>query len=92
MKYLLLAIVCSLCAFFCNICIAWDGFDADSAELIEVIPDQVPNTGDKIEVRNYETDSAYQGFVEGVTRNRRTIELVVRDGDGKIKTLVMEGR
>lgn len=73
-------------------CMAWDGFDADTSDLVEIIPDQVPKTGATIDVRNYETDQSNTCLVENVMRNKRTIEVVVRDSTGKLKTLVMEYR
>lgn len=36
--------------------LAWDGFDADSADLVEIIPDALPNKGDTVDVRNYSND------------------------------------
>ncbi len=70
---------------------AWDGFDADTTELVEVIPDSVPETGDTISVKSYDTNNSVMGIVENVSRNKRTIEIVVRFPDGARHTLVMEG-
>lgn len=92
MKYPLFTLGMILCFSYCEICLAWDGFDADSSDLVEVLPDKIPNTGDTVEVRNYETDASGHCIVESVRRNRRTIELVVRDAEGVSRTLVMEGR
>lgn len=72
--------------------LAWDGFDAESTDLVEIIPDRVPSPGDSVEVRNYENDASQEGIVESVVRNKRTIEVVIRDPNGKRRTLVMEGR
>lgn len=77
---------------FCQTCFAWDGFDADSADLVEILPDAVPAPGNTIDVRTYESDEVQTCLVESVTRNRRTIEVVVRSPDGVRRTLVMEGR
>lgn len=90
MKY----IIFSFLALFgnINIVLAWDGFDADSADLVEILPDLVPHPGQQIEVRNYDTDKSLNGVVKSVTRNSRTIEIVYIDQDGKPHTLVMEGR
>ncbi len=71
---------------------AWDGFDADSADLVEITPDRVPFQGDTVDVRNYDSDSVETCLVESVTRNARTVELVVRTPSGARRTLVMEGR
>ena len=30
--------------------LAWDGFDVDSADLVEIIPDALPNKGDTVEI------------------------------------------
>lgn len=92
MKYSLFATAIVLNFVFFDLSLAWDGFDADSAELVEVIPDQLPNVGDKVEVRNYDANTISECYVESILRNQRTIELVVRDMDGKMKTLVMEGK
>lgn len=72
--------------------LAWDGFDSDTADLVEVAPDKMPNAGDTIEVRSYEKESNYVALVEGVKRNVRTVELLVRFSDGKQHILVMESR
>ena len=72
--------------------LAWDGFDADSADLVEVIPDRVPSKGETVDVHNYDKDTTETCLVESVTRNARTVELVVRAPAGAVHTLVMEGR
>lgn len=72
--------------------LAWDGFDSDTADLVEVTPDKMPNTGDTIEVRSYEKEINRVALVESVKRNVRTIELMVRFSDGKQHLLVMESR
>ena len=72
--------------------LAWDGFDADTADLVEVIPDRVPSKGDAVDVRNYDKDATETSLVESVARNARTVELVVRTPAGVTRTLVMEGR
>ena len=71
---------------------AWDGFDADTTDLVELTPDNLPAPGETVDVRNYDTDSSQTCLVESVVRNSRTIEVVVRAPDGKRRTLVMEGR
>ena len=62
--------------------LAWDGFDADSADLVEVVPDRVPSKGDTVDVRNYDKDATETCLVESVARNARTVELVVRTPAG----------
>lgn len=71
---------------------AWDGFDADTADLVEIIPDRLPPIGGSVDVRSYENDSTMSCVVESVTRNKRTTEVVVRTPDGLRRILVMEGR
>lgn len=71
---------------------AWDGFDAESADLVEIIPDIIPQQGEEVEVRNHDTEKSMNCVVKSVTRNSRTIEVVVQDQNGKSYTLVMEGR
>ncbi|MDE5879891.1 MAG: DUF5334 domain-containing protein [Desulfovibrio sp.] len=71
---------------------AWDGFDADSADLVELTPDRLPAPGETVDVHNYDTDTTQTCLVESVARNSRTIEVVVRAPDGARRTLVMEGR
>lgn len=70
---------------------AWDGFDADTAVLIEVEPVRVPSAGDTVTISYYKSDFRKTCLVEEVRRNLRTLELVVRcpAPDG-IRTLVME--
>ena len=73
-------------------CLAWDGFDADTTELVEILPDVVPIPGQTIDVRSYDTDKTENCIVESVIRNRRTFEVAVRYPDGQKHILVMEGR
>lgn len=72
--------------------LAWDGFDADTTDLVELTPDKLPSPGEAVEVRDYDTDTTQPCLVESVARNSRTIEVVVQTPDGKRRTLVMEGR
>lgn len=92
MKYLLMAAWLGLACLIAPPCAAWDGFDADSADLVEIVPDAIPAPGTTVDVRVYDTDTTSTCLVESVTRNRRTIEVVVRDPDGTRRTLVMEAR
>lgn len=71
---------------------AWDGFDADTSDLVEMTPDKLPAPGEAVDVREYDADTAQTCLVERVARNSRTVEVVVRTPDGKRRTLVMEGR
>lgn len=71
---------------------AWDGFDADTADLVELMPDKLPAPGDTVDVREYDADVSQTYLVERVARNSRTVEVVVRAPDGSRRTLVMEGR
>ena len=43
-------------------------------------------------MRSYDSDTTETCLVEAVSRNPRTVELVVRNPQGKTRTLVMEGR
>lgn len=90
MKYAFIAAVLSCLSY--STCLAWDGYNSDTADLVEIIPDSVPNIGATVDVRNYETDENTPCIVESVVRNRRTIEVIVRDPGGKRHILVMEGR
>lgn len=72
--------------------LAWDGFDADTGELVELIPDRLPSPGDTVDVRDYNSENAQTCLVESIVRNARTIEVLVRAPDGKQHILVMEGR
>lgn len=92
MKYLFMGALLLSGVAFGAMCLAWDGFDADTTELVEITPDVVPQPGDTINVKNYDTDSTVIGIVESVSRNRRTIEVVARYPDGNSHTFVMEGR
>lgn len=92
MKYIILTLS-ALCVYIkAQPLLAWDGFDADSAELIEIIPDSVPQPGQEIEVLNHDTDTSSKGVVKSVIRNRKTIEVVFQDSEGKLHIFVMEGR
>lgn len=90
MKYTLVIAVLSCLVY--STCLAWDGYNSDTADLVEIIPDSIPNIGVTVDVRNYETDENTSCIVESVVRNRRTIEVIVRDPHGKRHILVMEGR
>ena len=71
---------------------AWEGFDAATADLVEITPDRIPSRGETIEVRNYDKNTTETCLVESVIRNARTIEIVARTPGGEQKRLVMEGR
>lgn len=71
---------------------AWDGFDADSADLVRIEPDRTPAPGETISVKNYDSRETVSAIVKSVKRNRRTIEVVVLYPDNTSRTLVMEGR
>ncbi|MDR2573312.1 MAG: DUF5334 domain-containing protein [Desulfovibrio sp.] len=71
---------------------AWDGFDAATAGLVEIIPDSLPSRGDTVDVRNYDSDTTQTCLVENVTQNSRTVEVLVRWPDGGTRMLIMEGR
>ena len=45
---------------------------------MEITPDRLPSQGDTVDVRNYDTDTSQTCLVETVTRNARTVEVVVR--------------
>ncbi|MBQ9406073.1 MAG: DUF5334 family protein [Desulfovibrio sp.] len=92
MKYLLCLSALLGCLCVSGSAAAWDGFDADSADLVAVTPDRIPRQGDTVDVHNYDKDSTESCLVQSVTRNTRTVELVVRTASGTLHTLVMEGR
>lgn len=92
MKHLLLGVACAVFLLGGSVCLAWEGFDADTADLVEIIPDRVPEPGAAIDVHIYDKDETITCLVENVTRNRSTIEVVARDPDGRLKTLVMENK
>lgn len=92
MKYLLTGVLAAGVFFLARAAFAWEGFDAETADLVEILTDIVPAPGAKVDVRAYDTDSTQTCIVESVTRNRRTIEVVVKDPNGARRTLVMEMR
>ena len=71
-------------------CLAWDGFDSDTMELVEILPDVIPIPGQTIDVRSYDSDNTENVIVESVIRNKSTVEVTVRYPDGKKHILVME--
>lgn len=89
MKYLLLAMffTCGASPVW-----AWEGFDADTTELVEITPDAAPSPGDTITVKNYDRDAESKAVVESVRRNSRTMEVIVFFPDASKHTLVMQGR
>ena len=92
MKHLLLWAAIAGCLVVPLTVLAWDGFDADTTDLVEITPDRLPSQGDTVDVRDYDTDTTQTCLVEAVTRNARTVEVVVRTPKGLKRTLVMEGR
>ncbi|MDR3319448.1 MAG: DUF5334 domain-containing protein [Desulfovibrio sp.] len=70
---------------------AWDGFDASTTGLVEIIPGNLPSRGDTVDVRSYDDDTTQTYLVENVTQNARTVEVVVRSTNGGARMLVMEG-
>ena len=95
-KKIFLAVICSvmvnISVYHDRCALAWDGFDSTSAELVEIIPDTLPAVGSSVEVHNYDRDSSQTCQVENITRNKSTIEVLVRTPDGASRLLVMEGR
>ena len=71
---------------------AWEGFDAETTDLVSLSPDQVPSRGDTVEVHNYDKEKYETCVIEHITLNTRTMEVIVRMQDGTLRTLVMEGR
>lgn len=71
---------------------AWDGFDADSTALVEVIPDDIPRVGDIITLKNRDENTEEQCIVSSVHHNASTVEIVVKLVNGSEHTLVMEGK
>ncbi len=92
MKHLLLWAAVAGCLVLPLTVLAWDGFDATTTDLVEITPDKMPVQGDTVDVRNYDNDISETCLVESVTRNARTVEVVVRTPKGVRRTLVMEGR
>lgn len=92
MKYLLLWAAVAGCLVLPLTVLAWDGFDAATTDLVEITPDKMPAPGDTVDVRDYDNDVSETCLVETVTRNARTVEVVVRTPKGVRRTLVMEGR
>ncbi|WP_165069152.1 MULTISPECIES: DUF5334 family protein [unclassified Desulfovibrio] len=92
MKHLLLWVAVAGCLVLPLTVLAWDGFDAATTDLVEITPDKMPAQGDTVDVRNYDNDISETCLVESVTRNARTVEVVVRTPRGVRRTLVMEGR
>lgn len=70
---------------------AWDGFDAESAELVEITPAIIPSAGEVITLNNKDQDLIQDCTVINVTRNKATVEVVVQFLNGELHTLVMEG-
>lgn len=92
MKHLLLWAAVAGCLVLPLTVLAWDGFDAATTDLVEITPDRMPAQGDTVDVRDYDNDASETCLVETVTRNARTVEVVVRTPKGVRRTLVMEGR
>lgn len=92
MKHLLLWVTLAGCLALPFAALAWEGFDADTTDLVEITPDAMPSVGDAVDVRNYDNGSVSTCLVESVARNVRTVEVTVKTPDGTLRTLVMEGR
>ena len=92
MKTLLLGAMLLVSQVCATQALAWDGFDADSADLVEITPQTVPQPGNVIQVTNHDTDSTTECIVISVRHNLRTVEVVARYPDNTVHTLVMEGR
>lgn len=90
MKYLLTGLLLIALCLSCPVCMAWDGFDADSGYLVEIIPDVLPVPGSAIDIHNYDTEETQTCLVENIKRNRSTIEVVAICPQGRKRTLVME--
>lgn len=92
MKYALMILALLANTAFVSLCAAWDGFDAGTSDLVEIVPDKMPVPGSTVDVRNYETGNTRTCLVESVVRNRRTTEVMVIDPHGERHILVMERR
>lgn len=92
MKHLIFGLTALYLAMIPASAPCWDGFDADTADLVEIIPDVLPSIGATVDVRNYETEETEPCLIESITRNRKTIEVVVKTPSGAKRTLVMEYR
>ena len=92
MKKLWVVISIACLAWLPQAASAWDGFDAATTDLVEIIPDNLPSRGDTVDVRNYDGDISQTCLVEDVTQNASTVEVLVRSPDGGTRMLIMEGR
>ena len=71
---------------------AWIGFDAETTELVEVTPENIPTKGDTIVVHDIPPDSSTSCLVREVLRNPHTTELRVATPQGTTRVLVLEGK
>ena len=72
--------------------LAWMGFDADTAELVEITPETVPSKGETIVVHDISTNGNVSCLVREVVLSSRTVEVRVSTSEGKKRVLIMESR
>lgn len=92
MKYFTCVFLFSLLAGIASVAFAWDGFDAETIELVEIVTNSLPPDGETIDIKNHDTGATCPGIVQSLKHNASTIEIVVRYPDDSLHTLVMEGR
>ncbi len=92
MKYSVPALFLAAFANCASAAFAWDGFDSESIELVEIQMDSDPGIGETLDIKYQESGITRTGIVQSVKHNKSTIEIAIRYPDNSLRTLVMEGR
>lgn len=84
-------IIFLFCFFLPISSFAWDGYDYETGDYIEIGKGNLVRTGREIEIYDYSDGSYKDVEVESIQRNGRTVEIEVYDNDsGEYRTFEME--
>ena len=74
-----------------SVAMAWDGYDAESGESVEIGQGNLVRPGENIEVYNNDTGEYSDVGVESIQRSGSSVEVEVYDYDsGEYRTLDMD--
>lgn len=84
-------LVLCIAVFFGTSAFAWDGYDYQSGNYVEIEKGQLVRPGQEIEYYDYEKGEYRYGDVESITDSGSAIEVEVRDHEsGEYRTFEMD--
>lgn len=74
-----------------TVAVAWDGYDSDTGESVEIGSGNLVRAGETVEIYDYEDGTYKDVDVESVTRYGSSVEVEVYDYEsGEYRTLEMD--